>query len=80
MKFEKVWTFGGSKKSECMDDYVDYYLREDHKIKIECCHGFSNFNNRWYEVYSVSGEYNKLEKYLNSFDTLKEAKEYALTI
>ena len=77
MRFEKVWTFGGSKKSECMDDYVDYYLREDHKIKINCCHGFSNFNKRWYEVYSISGG---LEKHLNSFDTLKEAKDYALTV
>ena len=77
MKFEKVWTFGGSKKSECMDDYVDCYLREDHKIKINCCHGFSNWNSRWYDVYVIDG-YN--EKLVEEFSTLKEAKEYALTI
>lgn len=77
VKFKKIWFFGGDSKREDIDDYIDYYLRDDGKVKIVCGHGFSNWNNRWYEVCTIDGE---SETSVDSFDTLKAAKEYALTI
>lgn len=61
MKFKAVWFFGGNKKDPELDDYIDKYVAEN-GVEIDCCHGFTNWSNRWYEV----GEH--------SFLSLAEAK------
>ena len=78
MKFKKIWFFGNTSRDIDKDDYITCYMRDDNKVKIECCHGFSNWNSRWYDVYVIDGDDEKLV--LDGFGTLKEAKEYALTI
>ena len=65
VKFAKEWFFGGSKKDNSIDDYVDRYVASNGAI-IECKYGFTSFSNRWYEV---DGKH---------FDTLAEAKAYVI--
>ena len=67
MKFKKVWFFGRETKDTTIDDYITRYIADNGKV-IECQYGFTNASSRWYEA---DGK---------SFDTLKEAKEYIISM
>lgn len=77
MKYKEVWFFGKDNPKLGVDDFVDYYLRRDNKVKINCHYGLINLDSVWYNVCIIDGE---KEKSVAGFKTFKEAKEYALTI
>ncbi len=63
MKFSKEWMLGGNKRNEELDDYISAYV-SDTGIRIECQHGFYNWNEKWYEI---DGHH---------FEKLKDAKKF----